>query len=231
MAGLWLFSVYIHDLKDSCDNPLYLYADDSTLLSEIKSPSQADAVCASLNRDLENVKIWADKWKVSFEPSKCKMLLISTNWKIDLFFGNTKLTEDDDLEFLGVTIDKKLTWNKQISIISSTAGQRLGALRRIAPKLDVSGRATVYKAQIRSVMEYASLCWMSASTTLQLLERIQKKALKIIGIDSDEARANFNIPSLHHRRQVAAAVVLYKMHTTHCPADLKRLLPPPTIPN
>ena len=162
------------------------------------------------------------------------MLLISRKrkpTKLDLFFGNTKLTEVDDLEIRGVTIDKKLTWNKHISNISSRAGQRLGALRRIAPKLDVSGRATVYKAQIRSVMEYASLCWMSASTTtLQLLERIQKKALKIIGIDSDEARANFSIPSLHHRCQVAAAVILYKMRTTHWPADLKRLLPP-TIPN
>ena len=72
---------------------------------------------------------------------------------------------------------------------------------------------------------------MSASTTtLQLPDRIQKKALRMIGIDSDEAYASFNITSLRRRRQVAAAVVLYKMHTSHFPADLKRSLPP-TVPN
>ena len=231
VLGPLLFSVFIDDLEDCCDNPLFLFADDSTLFSEIKSPSQVDAVCGSLNRDLENVKMWADKWKVTFEPSKCKTLIISRKRnpaKLDLYFGNTKLTGVDDLEILGVNIDNKLTWKKHISNVSSRAGQRLGALRRIAPKLDVCGRATVYKAQIRSVMEYASLCWMSASTTsLQLLDRIQKKALRIIGIESDEECANFNIPSLSHRRQVAAAVVMYKMHTSKCPVDLKRLLPPP----
>ena len=67
----------------------------------------------------------------------------------------------------------------------------------------------------------------TTSTSLQLLDRIQKKALRIIGIDSDEECANYNIPSLSHRRQVAAAVVLYKMHTSKCPVDLKRLLPSP----
>ena len=32
-----------------------------------------------------------------------------------------------------------------------------------------------------------------STTTLQLLDRIQKKALRIIGLDSDEACANFNL--------------------------------------
>ena len=178
------------------------------------------------------MKSWADKWRVSFEPAKCKALTISRKRqpsRIALYFRNTRLTEVDELQILGVTVDKKLTWNKHVSNISSRAGQRLGALRRIASKLDVLGRASVYKAQIRSVLEYASLCWMNASpTTLQLLDRIQKKALHIIGLDEVEARTNLNIPSLHHRRQVAAAaVVLYKMRTGLCPEDLKKLVPPP----
>ncbi|XP_072170188.1 uncharacterized protein [Diadema setosum] len=166
------------------------------------------------------MKQWAYKWRVSFEPAKCKGLKILRKRqpsRVDLHFGNTKITEVDELEILGITVDKKLTWNKHIRNISSRAGQRLGALRRVAPKLDAPGRATVYKGQIRSIMEYASLCWLNASpTVLQLLDRIQ-----------DEARSNFNIPSLHHRRQVAAAVALYKMQTGFYPQDLKKLVPPP----
>ena len=131
---------------------------------------------------------------------------------------------------MGVTIDSKLTWAKHISNIASRAGQKLGALRRVANKLDRRGRATVYKAQVRSVMEYASLSWMSASpTSLGLLDSIQKKALRIIGVDRDEARKELNITSLHQRRQVAAATVLYKMHTSICPTDLSALLPQPYV--
>ena len=155
------------------------------------------------------MRIWADRWKVTFEPSKCKALTISRKrnpTRLDLQFGSTKLAEKDELEILGVTIDNKLTWKKHISNVSSRAGQKLGALRRVANKLDVRGRATVYKAQVRSVMEYASLSWMSASaTTLSLLDSIQRKALRIIGICEETARTELNITSLHQRRKVAAA--------------------------
>ena len=164
ILGPLLFSVFIDDLGDECENILYLYADDFTLFCEIIY----QVMTASLNMDLERMRNWADKWKVTFEPSKCKALTISRKrnptWS-DLFCGNTKLAENE-LEILGVTVDRKLTWAKHISIITARAGQNLGAgLRKVANKLDVKGRATVYKAQVCSVMEYASLCWMSASTT------------------------------------------------------------------
>ena len=83
----------------------------------------------------------------------------------DLFFINIKLPEEDELEILGITVDRKLTWTKHIFNITARAGQKLGALRKVANKLNIAGRATLYKVQIYSGMEYASLCWMSASTT------------------------------------------------------------------
>ena len=63
----------------------------------------------------------------------------------------------------------------------------------------------------------------SSSTT------IQKKALKVIGVDEDTGHTQLNIPSLHHRRKVAVATVLYKIQTSQCPADLQALLPPPYV--
>ena len=91
----------------------------------------------------------------------------------------------------------------------------------------MKGRATVCKAQVRSVMEYACLAWMNAlQTTLSQLDFIQRKALRIIGVDETTAAETLAINSLHHRRQVAAATTLYRMHTNNCPSDLKALLPP-----
>ena len=233
ILGPILFSVFIDDLGDEIENQLYLYADDSTLFCEYKATDDPEAKTASLNRDLDKMRIWADRWKVTFEPSKCKAMTISRKrnpTRLGLQFGTTELAEKEELEILGVTIDSKLTWAKHISNISSRAGQRLGALRRVASKLDARDRATVYKAQVRSVMEYASLSWMSASpTTLGLLDSIQRKALRIIGTNEVEARTKLNITSLHQRRQVAAATVLYKMHTSMCPSDLKALLPQPYV--
>ena len=110
-----------------------------------------------------------------------------------------------------VTIDSKLTWSKHLSNISTTARQKLGAPRTVANILDTEGRATVYKSQVRSIMEYASLSWMNASpTNLCQLDNIQKKALKVIKVDKVTALFKLNITNLLHRRRVAAVTILYQ---------------------
>ena len=117
----------------------------------------------------------------------------------DLYFGSTKLAVEKELSIFGVTFDSKLLWSRHISDISKKVGQRLGALRKIANNLDTVGRATVYKSQIRSIIEYACLSWMSASpTVLNQLDSIQQKALRITGVDQATASRELTITSLQH---------------------------------
>ena len=53
----------------------------------------------------------------------------------------------------------------------------------------------------------------------------QQKALKTVDTDETTASVELTIPSLLHRQQVAAPTVLYRMHTSHWPADLRAMLP------
>ena len=70
ILGPLLFSVFIDDLVDTCENQLYLHADDSTLIAPVRSVHERASVFTSLNRDLEKMRVWAAKWKVTFEPTK-----------------------------------------------------------------------------------------------------------------------------------------------------------------
>ena len=131
---------------------------------------------------------------------------------------------------MGVTVDGKLTLTKLVSNLAARAGQKLGALRKVTQKLTKEGGATVYKALVRSVMEYASLCWMSASSSnMKLLDSIQSKALQLIGVNDQQASSDRKLPSLHHRHLVAAELVLYKICTSKFPADLKAFLYQPYL--
>ena len=223
ILGPLLFSVFIDDLVDTCENQLYLYADDSTLFAPIRSVNERASVFTSLNRNLEKMRVWAAKWKVTFEPTKCKALMQGHKMQ-----GLICTLEIQNLQWRRNSIFLVSQLTASFSNISKNAGQRLGALRKIANKLDTTGRATVYKAQIRSTMEHACLSWMSASpTVLNQLDSIQQKALRIIGVNQATACTKLAIPSLQHRREVAAVTVLCKMHTSHCPRDLQELLPCP----
>ena len=207
-----LFSVFIDDVVDTCENQLYLYADDSTLFAAIRSVNARASVFTSLNRDLEKMRVWAAKWKVTFELTKCKALMLfrkRTPAVPNLYFGNTKLA---------VETSWRRSW-QQASLVQAHL-QHL--------KHDIAGRATVYKAQIRSIMEHACLSWMSTSpTVLNQLDSIHQKALRIIGVNQATACTELAIPSLQHRSEVAAVTVVYKMHNSHYPRDLQELLPCP----
>uniref|UniRef100_A0A8C1X8J4 Reverse transcriptase domain-containing protein n=1 Tax=Cyprinus carpio TaxID=7962 RepID=A0A8C1X8J4_CYPCA len=62
ILGSLLFSIFIDDVVEQCDN-----------ITSLNDPN----VAASLNKDLENIRRWADTWKVTFEPSKCKAMVLS----------------------------------------------------------------------------------------------------------------------------------------------------------
>ena len=100
ILGPLLFSVFLDDFWWWMWKPLYLYVDDCTLFWEITSTDDPKAITTSLNRDLGRMRIRADRWKVTFEPSKCEALTISRKrnptW-LDLLFGNAKLAEKDEL--------------------------------------------------------------------------------------------------------------------------------------
>ena len=56
-APCFFFSVFNDDPADQCEIDPFLYADDSTCFCEIGSVGDADMANASLNRDLESMKI------------------------------------------------------------------------------------------------------------------------------------------------------------------------------
>lgn len=82
------------------------------------SSDDGETVTSSLNRDLDRMKSWADKRKVTFEQSKCKTMTTSRKrnpTRRELFFGSTKLAVKNELEILGVAVDCKLIGTKHVS--------------------------------------------------------------------------------------------------------------------
>ena len=62
---------------DSLENPLYLYADDSTLCRTICHPSDRHAAASSLTADLGKITNWSNMWNMSFNPDKSHTLTVS----------------------------------------------------------------------------------------------------------------------------------------------------------
>ncbi|KAG0730557.1 hypothetical protein GWK47_028003 [Chionoecetes opilio] len=123
------------------------------------------------------------------------------------------------VKVLGVEVDRELRFDGHIKHTAKKASHRVSALRKVASFLDRGGNLLLYKAQIRSVLEYAALSWMScAASHTRRLDSIQRRALRLVDAadptDPPDTPAQFEpvspLDSLEHRRDVAALVVFHK---------------------
>ena len=77
VLGPLLFLLYTLELFSILENKLIGYADDSTLMAVVPSPSVRFAVAKSLIRDLGNVSEWCDLCGMKLNASKTKTIVVS----------------------------------------------------------------------------------------------------------------------------------------------------------
>ena len=174
-------------LWNVCINDLHLtpnvkaYADDLTL-AHAYSLGEETATARDMNAALSRIASWGSKWQVRFAPHKTQMLTVSrTRTPLSLTLEGVAIQSRDEVDVLGVTYDSALTFRSHIERLAREASGKLAALRRISWLLDRKGLEVLYKAQVRSSLEYSCLAWGgAASRHLSLLDRVQARAVRLI---------------------------------------------------
>ena len=223
ILGPTLFILYTNDCEDVLPDGTGLgtYADDTTMYQCLSTNDSILCSAAQLQTAVNAVAQWGDTWKIRFEPSKCQALTVDHHRPPRNLPPIMSVAEESEIKLLGVIFYKQLLFSKHLQAVATKANQRLHLLYKAAPLLGSSGRATVYKAFVRPIMEYCCLPWIGAPSVC--LDRVQRKALHIIGHGAW-------LPSLQHRRTVAGLTFLYKLHCLPNNSPLKTLLPAqPTI--
>ena len=122
------FLIYINDLPLSLDNAkVTKYADDTSISYSSKS---VDAINSAINDDLSNLKLWLEGNKLSLNVSKTQAMPIGSRAKLQNISNGAdirpKFIIDDEVvpmineaKYLGIQMDKTLSWKEHINIIAS----------------------------------------------------------------------------------------------------------------
>ena len=137
VLGPILFLIFINDLPLEVISPLSLFADDSKVYTRIvaekniKKHMQDNTIGNDvLQRDLDNIKEWADKWKMEFNVDKCKVMHLGRlNQCQDYTMGGENLKVTLEEKDLGVLIDNKLDFGNHIRAITNKANRMLGMIK------------------------------------------------------------------------------------------------------
>jgi hypothetical protein len=184
ILGPTLFNIYTSDIPQSLHTNIALFADDTVIYSESRNP---EAISVHLQNHLNTLSAWCKNWKISINPSKSVSVLFSLRRNPTpppLIFNHEPISWKPSVKYLGVTLDKRLTWWPHLSTKLQQAYQRLGMLFPILNRkssLQKNLSLLIYKQVLRPLITYACPVWGNcAQTHLKKLQIFQNKVLRTI---------------------------------------------------
>ena len=188
-----LYLIYVNDMMESLDTSnmsVSQYADDAGLWLTRKDVKTAKEAIQNEVRKLEK---WCHRWHVTLHPAKSKLVLFTkcfrhkseaTSINLSITVFEETVVPAPDAMFLGVTFDPRLTWEPQTRKILTKSYKQLNLIRQISSlskKPNPNNLLKIYTATIRSILEYSSLCIISAASChLDKLQLLQNQALRLI---------------------------------------------------
>ena len=127
---------------------------------------------------------WCMKWELPLQMSKCSIMTYTLKKNINdypyMLSDSFCLSRANEVKDLGVFMTSKLNFSIHVQRTIQTAFKMLGFLKRESENLKEPFTVMLlYKALIRSHLEYASSIWNSHKKCIvDSLERVQRKFLK-----------------------------------------------------
>ena len=184
ILGPLLFLIFINDLPKS--SPLFkyiLFADDSTLSTSFKEEELENA-SNRINSELSNVCKWLNVNKININIEKTKFMLFSYKKTIEMppiYIGDSQIAETTHTKFLGLYLDKQLTFRHHVNHINSKVSKLIGVLYKLKQHLPHSTLKLLYQTLLLPHFTYGIEAWFGTYSNVTSKSKVlQKKAIRII---------------------------------------------------
>ena len=191
-------------------------ADDTTPFA---CDSSLDNLIKKLENDVTNVIEWFESNYMILNASKCHLLVSGPKnhvEQISIQVGGEVIWESLKEKLLGVTIDKQLTMNSNLSDILQKAGTKVTILGRLAHIMPFARKKLLMSAVILALFSYGPLLCMFCSKTINdKINHLHKRVLQIVYLDYTSSleellKKDYSI-TIHQRNLQLVAVKMFKV--------------------
>ena len=195
---------------------VHIFADDTTIYRKIATEND----CVELQKDLDILQEWSNKWLLSFNAKKCKVMRLGGQHP-EFIYKMTNNTDATNLEFtemdkdLGIHVDNKLRLRDHAEISAAKASKILGLIRRSYEYLDAVSLKSLYTSLVRPHLEYGHTVWpLNYKTDLTLVENVQHRATKLVpalkDLEYTDRLKQLDLPSMAYWRCRGDMIEVYK---------------------
>ena len=222
--GPLLFLIYINDLgKISKSFEIILFVDDTNIFVSARTQKLAFATAQKILNIISNYMNY-NKLHVNLEKS-CYMYFNytrqtenterSNNFVLNI--SNTYLPQVENIKFLGVIIDDKLTWQPHLSSLVKKLSCCTGRLNPITQFIPSDHHTSLYHTLFESYLSYGVSVWGGAKPSkLYPVFKAQKKAIRVIFGDRENYIDRFKtcVRARPVNEQKLTSAFFIKEHTT-----------------
>ena len=221
ILGPLLFLIYINDLfKVSLKSNPIMYADDSSLFF---CSSNLESLINIANSEMEKIHEWLKANKLSLNIKKTKYMIFSKKLKIPnplvpLQINNYPIERGEKVKFLGFILDENLSWKAHVNYITTKICKMIGLFIKLRNTLHTNTLRNLYFSFIYTYLKNGIMVWGSAAAThISILEKCQKKVIRIIASSSRLAHTEplfrqLNILTVNKMYKLQIAVFMYRVH-------------------
>ena len=161
ILGPLLFLLYVNDMPQAVQSDLFLYADDTCLVSSNKNTTLVEE---QLNKDFNSLCDWFEDNKLSihFGEDKTKSILFSKRRKkekIQINRADTPITQHTTVTYLGCLLDEDLSGESMAIKVLGKINGRLKFLYRKNEFLTAPLRRLLCNALVQPHFDFASSAW------------------------------------------------------------------------
>ena len=181
VLGPLLFLIYINDLTQNISANIKLFADDASLFIKV---TDIDVAQQTLMGDLNTITIWANQWKMKFNPDISKQaieVIFSSKYNKgnhpSLSFNEIPVARKDSTKHIGLTLDEKLNFRKHIFEAIETAKKGLSLMKFLTSFVNRKTLIMTYIMHVRPHLEYGDIIFHDcADYLMDMIESIQYQA-------------------------------------------------------
>jgi hypothetical protein len=135
-----------------------------------------------LQTGLLAIQIWFKKWRMEANESKSIHVTFTTRREtcLPVDINNVQLPQEEDVKYLGLHLDRRLTWHKHIFANRKQLGISLTKMYWLLgrkSKHSTSNKLLIYKTVLNPIWAYGIQLWGTADiSNIQILEHFQSKA-------------------------------------------------------
>jgi len=136
--------------------------------------------------NLNLIQNWFIKWKIKANETKSNHITFTLrkNTCPPVKLNNNTIPQSNDVKYLGIHLDRRLTWQKHIFTKRKQLGlkvQNMYWLRGKKSELSLDNKLLIYKTILKPIWTYGIQLWGSASkSNIDIIQRFQNKILRLI---------------------------------------------------